>query len=120
MVLEPDLDLRGREPDDGREVFPLGCRQVALLAEAALQLVGLRLGEEDAALALLVAGAGALGGGRGAVGLLVEGLVVGVVLAVVLELRLRLGLEPAHPHRRGVRVQEARRAPRVRQVGHPW
>lgn len=54
VVLEPNLDLRGRQSDDGRQVLALGGGQVALLAEASLKLVGLRLAEEDAPFALLL------------------------------------------------------------------
>lgn len=46
--------LRGSEPDDGRQVFAFGRRQVPLLPEPALQLVRLRLAEQHAALAFLV------------------------------------------------------------------
>lgn len=42
-VLEPDLDLRGGQLDAVRHVFSLRRRQVALLLEAPLQLVHLRL-----------------------------------------------------------------------------
>lgn len=54
MVLEPDLDLGGRQPDDGGQVFAFGRRQIALLPEPPLQLVCLRLREEHSPLALLV------------------------------------------------------------------
>lgn len=47
MVLEPDLDLGGCQVDDGGEVFAFWRRQVALLAETPLQLVGLRLQEDS-------------------------------------------------------------------------
>ena len=45
------MDLRGREAQRPRQVFSLGRGQVALPAEAALQLVRLRLGEQHAPLA---------------------------------------------------------------------
>lgn len=46
--------LRGSEPDDGRQVFAFGRRQVPLLPEPAFQFVRLRLAEQHAALAFLV------------------------------------------------------------------
>jgi len=52
VVLEPDLHLRRRQAQDAGEVLALRRRQVALLAEAALQLERLRLREENAALLL--------------------------------------------------------------------
>jgi len=56
VILEPDLHLGRCEPYDGRQMFALGRAQVTLLAEAPLQLVRLRLGEQHAPLALLVLG----------------------------------------------------------------
>jgi len=53
VVLEPDLHLRGREAQRACQLVALRRRQVALLPEAALELVGLRLGEEHAPLARL-------------------------------------------------------------------
>ena len=46
VVLEPDLHLVRGEADEPGQVLPLRGGQVALLPEAALQLEGLRLGEE--------------------------------------------------------------------------
>ena len=43
MVLKPDLDLRWTESQYARQMFPLGCRQVALLAEPTFQFVSLSL-----------------------------------------------------------------------------
>ena len=53
VVLEPDLHLGGRQSQRAGQVFALGRRQVALLPEAPLELVGLCLGEEHAPLPLL-------------------------------------------------------------------
>lgn len=50
MVLEPDLHLVRSQADQSGQVLPLWGGQVALLTEAALQLEGLRFGEEDAPL----------------------------------------------------------------------
>ena len=46
-------DLGGCEVEEVGEVLPLGCGEVALLPEPALQLVRLRLGEQHAPLLLL-------------------------------------------------------------------
>uniref|UniRef100_A0A182QQ85 Uncharacterized protein n=1 Tax=Anopheles farauti TaxID=69004 RepID=A0A182QQ85_9DIPT len=54
MVLEPDLHLRRREAYQRGKMFALRCGEVALLPKPALQLVRLRLGEQDAPFALLV------------------------------------------------------------------
>jgi len=62
VVLEPDLHLRGGQAQQVRHVFALRRRQVALLAEAPLQLEGLCLGEEHPALLLLVVVVVAAGG----------------------------------------------------------
>lgn len=51
-VLEPDLDLSGRQLQHLGHLLALGGRQVLLLLEAALQLVDLGLGKEDAGLSL--------------------------------------------------------------------
>ncbi len=50
VVLEPDLHLVRGEADQLGQVLPLRGGQVTLLPEAALQLEGLRLGEEHAPL----------------------------------------------------------------------
>lgn len=55
VVLEPDLNLgRGQTQDPG-QLLPLRAGQVALLAEASLQLQGLGLGEQNPALLTLLA-----------------------------------------------------------------
>ena len=62
VVLEPDLHLRGRQADKAGQVLALGRRQVPLLPEAPLQLVGLRFGEEHPPLPLLAGVPPAAGG----------------------------------------------------------
>lgn len=56
VILEPDLHLGRRETNDGGQMLTLGCAQVTLLTETSLQLVSLRLGEQDSSLSLLVLG----------------------------------------------------------------
>ncbi len=55
VVLEPDLHLGGGQAEEPGQLLPLRAGQVALLTEAPLQLQGLGLGEQDAALLALLA-----------------------------------------------------------------
>lgn len=129
MVLEPDLDLGGRESDDAGEVLPLGRGQVPLLAEAALQLVRLRLREQHAPLAFLLRGLGRVRGVPGPVvvrlDVLLDAVAVGVHRHVVVvpaaEVARRGGAAAAatqgvHPRRIG-RVAGAARGVRGRRAG---
>ena len=61
VVLEPDLHLGRRQAQYAGQMFALGRRQVALLAEAALQLERLRLREQNAPLLLSVSASGRRG-----------------------------------------------------------
>lgn len=56
VVLEPDLHLGGRQPNDRGQVLPFRGAKVPLLAETSLQLERLRLGEQHSPLPLLVLG----------------------------------------------------------------
>lgn len=47
MILEPYLDLGRTQTQRVRELFPLGCRKVPLLAKAALEFADLRLAEQN-------------------------------------------------------------------------
>ena len=53
MILEPDLDLLRCEIEQRCEVFPFRGREISLLPEPSFQLIGLGLGEKDAAFLLL-------------------------------------------------------------------
>ena len=53
MVLEPDLDLGGRQVEHGCQVFTLWGAEVALLPEATLQLICLSLAEQHPPLLFL-------------------------------------------------------------------
>lgn len=53
VVLEPDLDLRRRQPNETGQVLALGGGQVPLLLEPPLQFERLLLREQNAALSLL-------------------------------------------------------------------
>ena len=52
VILEPDLDLGWRQVEPVRQMLPLLGTQVLLELEALLQLVHLRLREQDASLPL--------------------------------------------------------------------
>ena len=65
VVLEPDLHLRRSQKQDAGQVLTLRCRQVALLPEPPLELVGLSLREEHAAFLLLRSFFGGAGVGGG-------------------------------------------------------
>ena len=83
-------------------MLPLGSGQVALLPEASLQLIGLRFGEEDPPLSLLVGlavGAAALR----VLALLALAVVVGLLLDAVAGLVGHVRLAAA-VHTRGVAV----------------
>lgn len=95
MVLEPNLHLRGRQPYDRRQVLPLGGGEVSLLPEPPLELVGLRLREEDPPLSLLVNAPLPLLGAPAVSLLLVEVVVVVVAGCVRLVGRSRVSGEGA-------------------------
>lgn len=119
VVLEPDLHLGRRQPDDGGEVFALRRRQIPLLAEPSLQLVGLRFAEQYPSFAFLVAVAGRAGAAavHGDVGgALVRRLVAGLLLDVLVQFFVQVDALRLHGTG-GVGVEEARRAGRVRDVG---
>jgi hypothetical protein len=117
VVLEPDLDLSGRQPDDAGQVLPLGGGQVPLLAEASLQLVGLRLREQHASLALLLRRLRRVGGVPGPLvvrlDVLLDAVAVGVhrhVVVVPAEVARRGGAtaQGVHPGRVGLVAGAAR------------
>ena len=102
VVLEPDLNLRRRQAQDARQVFALRRRQVALLSEALLQLVGLRLREEHASLLLLRRALQRAGGGLQRQR--VTGAVAGGAVALRVGVADRLAAQPTG---RGVEVGSA-------------
>ena len=115
VVLEPDLDLSRRQPDDAGQMLPLGGGQVPLLAKASLQLVGLRLREQHASLALLLRWLRRVGGIPGPLvvrlDVLLDAVAVGVhghVVVIPAEVARRGGAQGVHPGRVGLVARAAR------------